>query len=200
MKGEGWRGRGVEGWSDKEVVKGLSAFVTTFVFVFFCCCYFVVDVAGRTCTSLQRRIRGRAVKALRSGRSPLCGRGFESHRMQHFFFSSPPERPAFVLRSIALVFQTGQCAPVVEADNPEEGKTNTRMQEHKAKRMAVPGFEPGSSGSQPLMLTTTLYHQITNLTWVGLTSIRKASSWVYNQKKRQKIDTPEPGIEPGSPA
>jgi len=25
--------------------------------------------------------------------------------------------------------------------------------------MAVPGFEPGSSGSQPLMLTTTLYHQ-----------------------------------------
>ena len=29
--------------------------------------------------------------------------------------------------------------------------------------MAVPGFEPGSSGSQPLMLTTTLYHQIT--TW-----------------------------------
>ena len=25
------------------------------------------------------------------------------------------------------------------------------------KTMAVPGFEPGSSGSQPLMLTTTLY-------------------------------------------
>ena len=24
--------------------------------------------------------------------------------------------------------------------------------------LAVPGFEPGSSGSQPLMLTTTLYH------------------------------------------
>ncbi len=27
------------------------------------------------------------------------------------------------------------------------------------KKVAVPGFEPGSSGSQPLMLTTTLYHQ-----------------------------------------
>ena len=27
------------------------------------------------------------------------------------------------------------------------------------EKMAVPGFEPGSSGSQPLMLTTTLYHQ-----------------------------------------
>jgi hypothetical protein len=26
------------------------------------------------------------------------------------------------------------------------------------KDMAVPGFEPGSSGPQPLMLTTTLYH------------------------------------------
>ena len=26
--------------------------------------------------------------------------------------------------------------------------------------MAVPGFEPGSSGSQPLMLTTTLYHHL----------------------------------------
>jgi hypothetical protein len=32
-----------------------------------------------------RRIRGRAVKALRSGRSQLCWRGFESHRMQHLF-------------------------------------------------------------------------------------------------------------------
>lgn len=30
---------------------------------------------------------------------------------------------------------------------------------HRQKKvMAVPGFEPGSSGSQPLMLTTTLYH------------------------------------------
>ena len=38
------------------------------------------------CTSLSRaRIRGRAVKALRSGRSQLCWRGFESHRMQRFF-------------------------------------------------------------------------------------------------------------------
>ena len=31
------------------------------------------------------RIRGRAVKALRSGRSHLWWRGFESHRMQHLF-------------------------------------------------------------------------------------------------------------------
>ena len=39
-----------------------------------------------------RRIRGRAVKALRSGRSQLCWRGFESHRMQHLFafFCGPP--------------------------------------------------------------------------------------------------------------
>jgi hypothetical protein len=41
------------------------------------------------CSSLPqrttRRIRGRAVKALRSGRSQLCWRGFESHRMQHLF-------------------------------------------------------------------------------------------------------------------
>jgi hypothetical protein len=35
----------------------------------------------------MRRIRGRAVKALRSGRSQLCWRGFESHRMQHLFLS-----------------------------------------------------------------------------------------------------------------
>ena len=34
---------------------------------------------------ITRRIRGRAVKALRSGRSQLCWRGFESHRMQHLF-------------------------------------------------------------------------------------------------------------------
>jgi hypothetical protein len=31
---------------------------------------------------------------------------------------------------------------------------------YKKKIMAVPGFEPGSSGSQPLMLTTTLYHRM----------------------------------------
>jgi hypothetical protein len=37
-----------------------------------------------TCRT-TRRIRGRAVKALRSGRSQLCWRGFESHRMQHLF-------------------------------------------------------------------------------------------------------------------
>jgi hypothetical protein len=34
------------------------------------------------------------------------------------------------------------------------------------KVMAVPGFEPGSSGSQPLMLTTTLYHH------AGIASVR----------------------------
>jgi hypothetical protein len=35
-------------------------------------------------SSLVFSIRGRAVKALRSGRSQLCWRGFDSHRM-HFF-------------------------------------------------------------------------------------------------------------------
>jgi hypothetical protein len=36
---------------------------------------------------------------------------------------------------------------------------HTHTHPHTPK-MAVPGFEPGSSGSQPLMLTTTLYHHI----------------------------------------
>ena len=30
-------------------------------------------------------------------------------------------------------------------------------------KLAVPGFEPESSGPQPLMLTTTLYHIQTNM-------------------------------------
>jgi hypothetical protein len=36
------------------------------------------------------------------------------------------------------------------------GASHTTNRQKKV--MAVPGFEPGSSGSQPLMLTTTLYH------------------------------------------
>lgn len=55
----------VERWSNKPLVMGSSPIVTTF-------CY--------------SSIRGRAVKALRSGRSQLCWRGFESHRMYLFFF------------------------------------------------------------------------------------------------------------------
>ena len=74
----------------------------------------------RVCLSCVS-ICGRVVKALRSGRSQLCWRGFESHRMYTFFF---------------LLFLLGR----------------------RRKKLAVPGFEPGSSGSQPLMLTTTLYH------------------------------------------
>ena len=55
----------VERWSNKPLVMGSSPIVTIF-------CY--------------SSIRGRAVKALRSGRSQLCWRGFESHRMHLFFF------------------------------------------------------------------------------------------------------------------
>ena len=133
---DGCIAQSVERWSNKPLVKGSSPFVTTFVFVFFYCCYFVVDVAGRTCTSLQRRIRGRAVKALRSGRSPLCGRGFESHRMQLFFFSSFPERPAFVLSSMPPVFRTGNCAPEPNKRKPkilkkEENKHKNKGEQNK---------------------------------------------------------------------
>ena len=41
------------------------------------------------------------------------------------------------------------------------GCENAGTKEKTKKRflLAVPGFEPGSSGSQPLMLTTTLYHR-----------------------------------------
>jgi hypothetical protein len=42
--------------------------------------------------------------------------------------------------------------------------------------MAVPGFEPGSSGSQPLMLTTTLYHHGWN-TGVRV-DMKIVASWV----------------------
>ena len=95
----------VERWSNKPLVMGSSPIVTT----------------SFECLSKHiKRIRGRAVKALRSGRSHLWWRGFDSHRMQIFFIFLDPKR----------------------------------------QKMAVPGFEPGSSGSQPLMLTTTLYHHI----------------------------------------
>ena len=58
----------VERWSNKPLVMGSSPIVTSFF-----------------CLALHVRIRGRAVKALRSGRSQLCWRGFESHRMHDFF-------------------------------------------------------------------------------------------------------------------
>jgi hypothetical protein len=92
----------VERWSNKPLVMGSSPIVTTL----FSACY-------------HERIRGRAVKALRSGRSQLCWRGFDSHRMQFFLFFALSE-----------------------------------------EKMAVPGFEPGTNGSQPFMLTTTLYHHV----------------------------------------
>ena len=47
--------------------------------------------------------------------------------------------------------------PFANGDLEKEKKKNEKIK----KGMAVPGFEPGSSGSQPLMLTTTLYHQFT---------------------------------------
>ena len=43
----------------------------------------VVDIFGDMGQgTVTVRIRGRVVKALRSGRSQLCWRGFESRRMQ----------------------------------------------------------------------------------------------------------------------
>jgi hypothetical protein len=64
----------VERWSNKPLVMGSSPIVTKM--------FFYWGLPHRS----MRRIRGRAVKALRSGRSQLCWRGFESHRMQHIFF------------------------------------------------------------------------------------------------------------------
>ena len=53
------------------------------------------------------RIRGRAVKALRSGRSQLCWRGFESHRMQHLLcFNIDPK-----IFSIGLAVVAGWLVP-----------------------------------------------------------------------------------------
>jgi hypothetical protein len=49
----------------------------------------VVDIFGDMCQgTVTVRIRGRVVKALRSGRSQLCWRGFESRRMQTIFVLS----------------------------------------------------------------------------------------------------------------
>jgi hypothetical protein len=53
---------------------------------------------------LSCRIRGRAVKALRSGRSQLCWRGFESHRMQLFSFGFIE----LVIYMLALIAQLGE--------------------------------------------------------------------------------------------
>jgi hypothetical protein len=129
-----------------------------------------------------RRIRGRAVKALRSGRSQLCWRGFESHRMQHFFgFLLAPD---YLLSDLWLDCTNvsanagGRGGGLVgrwctnlhwSPINPRQTHASERQTKsslgrashvpsRQKKVMAVPGFEPGSSGSQPLMLTTTLYH------------------------------------------
>ena len=53
---------------------------------------------------------------------------------------------------------TGHSMPEKRAHTKSPlGKASHTPSQQK-KVMAVPGFEPGSSGSQPLMLTTTLYH------------------------------------------
>ena len=123
----------VERWSNKPLVMGSSPIVTSFF-----------------CLALHVRIRGRAVKALRSGRSQLCWRGFESHRMHDFFVT------LFRVQRESEIFCHTRARQKHWGKAAKEQKVAS---EQAQKKMAVPGFEPGSSGSQPLMLTTTLYHQ-----------------------------------------
>jgi hypothetical protein len=49
-----------------------------------------------------------------------------------------------------------------EGTHKEPSDRGTHASSQQKMVMAVPGFEPGSSGSQPLMLTTTLYHHCWN--------------------------------------
>jgi hypothetical protein len=55
------------------------------------------------------------------------------------------------------------------------------------KRLAVPGFEPGSSGSQPLMLTTTLYHHIHVARKTNQPIIERSSSFFFNKRTRRAV-------------
>ena len=81
---------------------------------------------------------------------------------------------------------------------------------HARKKMTVPGFEPGSSGSQPLMLTTTLYHHdgrgstfissspcVTGFLFIGKGIFRSIQK---KEKKRKKQKVRHPGVEPGAKA
>ena len=73
-----------------------------------------------------------------------------------------PENPSSSLGRTSL-FASHPALPPLPQKNIlfgvfSQGKKKAKREK---KVMAVPGFEPGSSGSQPLMLTTTLYHLIT---------------------------------------
>ena len=151
-----------------------------------------------------RRIRGRAVKALRSGRSQLCWRGFESHRMQHLFllFGSTPDYSrsnsvGFVTCTHARLCSGGGQRPWIYTGHltmccrpMSEKRTHTTQSlgrvflnpNQQKKTMAVPGFEPGSSGSQPLMLTTTLYHHGCDALGT-LENKKQVDLWVVHRSK-----------------
>jgi hypothetical protein len=156
---DGCIAQSVERWSNKPLVKGSSPFVTTFVFVFFAVVIsswllWVALVLSSSVAFVAERLRRYVqvvVHFVGVGSSPTeCNSSF----FRHF----PSDQPLFGYRwrwSSEL-----ETAPPIQASGNRVLK-NTKTKENKTKRMAVPGFEPGSSGSQPLMLTTTLYHQRT---------------------------------------
>jgi hypothetical protein len=143
----------VERWSNKPLVKGSSPFVTRF----FC---LIVGFASRLyklhVAFVAERLRRYVQVVVTFG-----GVGSSPTECNSFFFCWAC--------NLQLAFCAGYgFAPLTAAsftstlsclNNLEPHKAPHEATQYKNKRiMAVPGFEPGSSGSQPLMLTTTLYH------------------------------------------
>ena len=155
----------VERWSNKPLVRGSSPLVTTFPFVALSCGEaYVAFVAER----LRRYVQ---VVVLFEGVGSIPTECSDS-----FFACSASDR--FVPPTYGPSCSTNQPVPAMEQNTGKErggwawgvcegrgkgvgqrgGTTDSTAPPPKKKVMAVPGFEPGSSGSQPLMLTTTLYH------------------------------------------
>jgi hypothetical protein len=141
----------VERWSNKPLVRGSSPLViTSFV-------------------RLSGRVLDVAFVAERLRRYVQVVVLFEG------VGSSPTECNIFFLDVVFWLISCPYHVRLIRiTTQPDSNQNTTRNNRRKQlnsggrptgeqKGMAVPGFEPGSSGSQPLMLTTTLYHHGTVL-------------------------------------
>jgi hypothetical protein len=162
---DGCIAQSVERWSNKPLVKGSSPFVTIFVFVFSSalvslCIVLIIFATIFSVAFVAERLR-RYVQVV----VHFVGVGSSPTECNTFFFFLVFRPTIFCIVIEGVVCLTTKCAPVRRNRSRTETiipfyeiYTHTRNM-RQSKRMAVPGFEPGSSGSQPLMLTTTLYHQ-----------------------------------------
>ena len=143
----------VERWSNKPLVRGSSPLVIT---SFARISVRVLDVAF-VAERLRRYVQV-VVLFEGVGSSPTECNTFFFLDVVLFWLSSSPYHGRLIRIKTQPEPESEHKQTAEKSSLPLVDAEHTPNPRKNKKCMAVPGFEPGSSGSQPLMLTTTLYH------------------------------------------